>query len=403
MAKFTCPFCLQEYDKKLIKYYCPTCGNTSEASFFESILEFIFGTILGSIPIFEPINVKIKCKHSEEGRKCFGFATNRKCINPNCIAGVDSEGHAVGSDEIPKTAIETPNLPFSIVGVSNSGKTNFITVMLHELDRTPGLRLALGPQNVATKKHQNDFYKLIYEEHQAPNATTPDEVFPQIWFIRNLKRKRGNNVPTYTFTIFDGAGESQEEMDTSSREHNYIKASKAIIITLDPLILEGVRNSGIVDPDVMEKSLAGKRNEYKNANEIVHDVASYIRTAKGVRDNKILSVPIAVVLTKFDTILLHNSFSPDALVKKPSLTVENGVINASEFKQVDDEIRNWLYDIGEGSFIEALSANFKDFCFFGVSSYGAPPSEAGFTSDKIKPHRILDPILWLFKKSGFID
>ena len=386
MAKFTCPFCLQEYDKKLVKYYCPTCGNTSEASFFEAR------------------SGKVKCKHTQEGgKKCFGLATHRKCINPDCEAGVDSEGHAVGSEEIPKTALETPNLPFSIIGVSNSGKTNFITVMLHELGRTPGLRLVLGAQNITTQKHQNDFYKMIYEEHTAPNATTPDEVFPQIWYIRNMLKKHGDTVPTYTFTIFDGAGERQEELDASSIEHNYIDASKAIIITLDPLILEGVRNEGIVDPDIMEKSLAGKRNEYKNATEIVNNVATYIRTAKGVRDNKILSVPIAVVLTKFDTILMHNSFSPDALVKRSSLTVENGKINSSEFKQVDDEIRNWLYDIGEGSFVEALAANFKDFCFFGVSSYGAPPSEAGFTSEKIKPHRILDPILWLFKRSGFID
>lgn len=385
MAKFTCPFCFQEYDKKLVKYYCPTCDNTSEASFFELIKR------------------KVKCKHLEQGKKCFGLATHRKCINPNCIAGVDSEGKAVGTEELPKIAIETPNLPFSIIGVSNSGKTNFITVMLHELGRTPGLRLVLSAQNVATQKHHNELCKNMYEHHKAPNPTIPDEFFPQIWCVRNMKKKRGNTVPTYTFTIFDGVGERQENLDVSSMEHNYIKASKAIIITLDPLILEGVKNLGIVDPDVMEKSLAGKKNEYKNATDIVNNVASYIRTAKGVGDNKILSVPIAVVLTKFDTILLHNSFSPDALVKKSSLTVENGVINDSEFKQVNDEIRSWLYDIGEGSFVESLVSNFKDFCFFGVSSYGSPPIGAGFTSDKIKPHRILDPILWLFKKSKFID
>lgn len=375
MAKFMCPFCLREYEKDEVLYYCPTCGNTSKASFLEKRTG------------------KVICKTSG----CHGYATHRKCINLDCDAGIN------GTDEIPKAALETQNLPFSIIGVSNSGKTNYITVMLHELGRTPGMRLVLGAQNIKTQQHQNDFYKLLYIDHQAPDATQPSEVFPQIWYVKNMQKKHGDMVPTYTFTIFDGAGESQEKMDASSIEHNYINTSKAIIITLDPLILEGVQRGGIVDPDVMKKSLAGKENEYKNAVEIVNNVAAYIKTAKGIRTDKQLSIPVAVVLTKFDTILAHNSFASNALVKRPSLTVNNGQINESEFKQVDEEIRNWLYDIGEGAFVEALDSSFKNFCFFGVSSYGAPPTQAGLTASSIKPHRVLDPIMWLFKNAGFID
>lgn len=380
MAKFTCPFCLQEYDKKLVKYYCPTCRKTSEATFFEAK------------------SGKVKCKTSG----CYGLATHRKCINPNCDAGVNSDGEAVGTDEIPKIALETANLPFCIVGVSNSGKTNFITIMLRELPRAPGLRLVLGAQNNRTQRIQNETYNAMIEMHQAPMGTLPENVYPQVWYIKNMQKKSGNTVPTYTFTIFDGAGESQEVLEAASTEHNYIIASKAIIITLDPLILEGVAHGGMVDPEIRSLSLAGD-DQVKNAPEIVNNLATYIRTAKGIRDDKIIPIPVAVVLTKFDTVLNNNYFSADAIVKKSSLTVEGGRINKSEFKQVDGEIRNWLYDIGEGSFVEALEANFKEFCFFGVSSYGAPPPAIRTTPDNIKPHRILDPMLWLFNRFGFID
>ena len=168
MAKFTCPFCIREYDKSKVLYVCPDCGETTTPGRFAR----------------EPI----KCK----GSGCGGLATIRKC--PSC------------GQVIPKMALETPNLPFSIVGVSNSGKTNYITVMLHELGKSSGLRLALGHQTKETLDHQNENYHRIYEEHTRPESTQSGENMPQIWYIKNLQKKHGSEVPTYTFTIFDGAG-----------------------------------------------------------------------------------------------------------------------------------------------------------------------------------------------------
>ena len=110
--KFTCPFCIREYNRNDVLYFCPDCGNSSQPGRFEK----------------EPIT----CKTS----RCSGLATLRKC--PFC------------GQIIPKTALETPNLPFSIIGVSNSGKTNYITVMLHELGEASGLRLILGHQTKET-------------------------------------------------------------------------------------------------------------------------------------------------------------------------------------------------------------------------------------------------------------
>jgi len=305
---------------------------------------------------------------------------------------------------IPRTALETPNLPFSIIGISNSGKTNFITVMLHELSRAPRLRLVLNAQNEETEAHQNENYKRIYEDHAFLAQTEHNEYgMPQIWSIKNLSKKYRNNVPTYTFTIFDGAGESHEKLNKSSVICRYIEISKAIIFTLDPLTLPNIRKGGIVDENTMRNSLAGSKGETKNAVEIVNNVAAYIRATLEIKETKILDIPVAVVLTKFDTILSHKFFGPNALIRNESLNIQNGKVNVSEIQQVDQEIRNWLNEIGENSFIDALESNFKEFCFFGVSSYGEPPKNANTLSDHIRPHRVLDPILWLFKKAKFID
>ena len=301
-------------------------------------------------------------------------------------------------------ALETPNLPFSIVGVSNSGKTNYITVMLHELGRSSGLRLALGHQTKETLDHQNENYRRIYEEHTRPDSTQSGENMPQIWYVKNLQKKRGSEVPTYTFTIFDGAGEDHENnLDPSSTVCRYINASKAIILAIDPLVLSKVRRGGMVDHDVMVNSLGGYEGETKNAEDVINSVASYIKAARGIKATKVLDIPVAVVLTKFDTILNHKAFGPQALIRNKSLTVRNGRVDTTEISQVDEEIRNWLYEIGEGAFIDALDSHFKEYYFFGVSSYGHPPKNAYTLSDEIAPHRVLDPILWLFKKAKFID
>jgi hypothetical protein len=364
MAKFVCPYCMMSYNLKKVLYVCPVCGETAVPDSLEK----------------EPI----KCKKYG----CGGLATHRRC--PSC------------GSYLSKISLETPNLPFSIIGVSNSGKTNYITVMLHELGRSSGLRLALGHQNTATLDHQNENYKRIYEDHVPPDSTAGGERMPQIWYIRNLLKKRGNNVPTYTFTIFDGAGEDHEShLDPSSPVCRYIQMSKAIIITLDPLILSTIRKGNYVDENDMRNSLAGSEGEYKNAVDVVNSLADYIKSARGINTKKLLKIPVAVVLTKFDTV--KNSFGSNEIVASASTNVRDGKISMEEIQQVDGEIRNWLEKIGESSFIDALEAHFKEFHFFGVSSYGQPPENVAKLSDKINPHRVLDPIFWLFKKAKFVD
>jgi Icc-related predicted phosphoesterase len=183
----------------------------------------------------------------------------------------------------------------------------------------------------------------------------------------------------------------------------YINASKAIILAIDPLVLSKIRRGGVVDPEVMRNSLAGSEGETKNAEDIIHSVAAYIKTARGIKSTRMLDIPVAVVLTKFDTILNHKSFGPSALIKSSSMNVRDGKVDITGIQQVDEEIRNWLNEIGESAFTNALHSHFKEFHFFGVSSYGAPPKDAYSLAEDIKPHRVLDPIMWLFKRAKFVD
>ena len=377
-GKFTCPFCFSEYDKERIKYVCPDCGETTYPK-----------------TSAEKKKPSIRCEH------CGRMATVRLC--PECgeyNKQIPEEAKGV----IPLGALDADgSLPFCIIGVSSSGKTNFITVMLHELSRVSELRIALSAQNKYTRDVQRENYTNIYENHIPPRPTDPtelgDRLKPQLWQIKNLMRQKSNTTPTYTFTIYDGAGEDHSErLDPSSAICGYINASNAIIITLDPLILTNLRR--MINPDVRRNSGASE-GDTNSAEDIVNSVAAYIKAARGLNTNKMLTIPVAVVLTKFDTILQLDSLPAGAVVRKPSMTFSRGKVNLTEISQVNEEIRDWLYGIGEGSFIAALESHFKN--FYGVSSYGEPPETQGSVNENIKPHRILDPVLWLFKEEKFID
>lgn len=365
MAKFTCPNCIASYDKKKILFVCPSCNEVASRMVYESR--------------------KVKCM--QEG--CGGYATLRIC--PLC------------GFVIPQTVLDTDNLPFSIVGVATSGKTNYITVMLHELQRISGIRLALAHQTHETHEHQYENYKRIYEQHIPPEATASGNAKAQIWSIKNLDRRSKNSVKTYTFTIFDGAGEDHENMDSTTNLVNYIKASEAILLTVDPLILSSIKNGSAVDPDVRRMSLGGEVHAGGDAISVINRVADYIKTARGIRVDRKLDIPVAVILTKFDTLLDHPSFGPQALVRSGSLNIRHGKVDLDATRQINDEIRHWLMAIGEMAFINALEANFREFYFFAVSSYGAPPTMDGKIPEKISPHRVLDPLLWLFKRARFLD
>ncbi len=377
MSKFTCPYCQNRYSKSKIPYICPSCGERNEPTFF------IYS---------EPIRCKYYKKDSQ-GRPtnipCSGTATIRKC--PYC------------NREIPRDAIYTPNLPFSIIGVSTSGKTNYITVMLHELSAATSLRLALTPETNATRKIQYENYNHIYKEHTPPGATQGAPM-AQIWKISNLSRRVGNRVPSYTFTIFDGAGEDHERIDSHSTIYSYIRNSKAIILAVDPLIMPNVRKR--VDANVRRNSLGGTDGAEKDASEVMQRVVDYIRHAIGGKsNNKRITIPAAVVFTKFDVVLdaFNDFFGDDAAIRNRDLPVRSdGSINLEEFEEIHREIKQWLEDIKEDPMDVLLEASFKKYRYFGVSSYGSSPQKNGVLPDEISPMRVLDPILWLFKKANFV-
>ncbi|MCL2548375.1 MAG: hypothetical protein FWE76_04330, partial [Symbiobacteriaceae bacterium] len=263
------------------------------------------------------------------------------------------------------------------------------------------LQLSLSHQSDDTIMKMEEDRARIYRDGAKLDMTNIGQPVPQVWRVTNNTRRRHN---TYNFTIFDGAGEIIRNIGRYPLEVRYIKASRAILLLLDPLRLQNlIANGGIWPEDAKNSHTAQIDDVYRdtrNAGAIVTAIADAICVARGMRKTR-LDIPTAVVITKFD--LLDHRLPAGSLVTSYGSNFRDGRVDLQACSQMDREIVAWLTAERETAFLEAVRSSFSNFTFFGVSNFGKPPPDEYSAPAGITPRRVLDPMLWLFHKLGFID
>ena len=227
---------------------------------------------------------------------------------------------------------------------------------------------------------------------------------PQLWTIMDNSVK-GEKIPTYALTIYDGAGEDCERIDYTpldAKISRYLSGARMLLIMFDPLLLSSVRVE--LSRETLNSSMATERQTSAPGNMVnmVNSLANYIRRNCNIPPGKKIDRRAAVVLTKLDALTeMLNGFSSVSTILKESPHVQNRGFVESDSVMVDLEIRDWLTRQGETAFLGAIDANFKDVRVFGVSSFGRPPDSRKRLA-KIRPHRVLDPLMWMLASEGII-
>ena len=357
-----CPYCLQKLHSKDLKMVCQLCG--AEA-----------------IPSATELFLKKSPKCKQPG--CFGFASDRQC--------------SYCGSKLPSDILDYEKyLRFSILGITGSGKTNFLTTMLHELRHTAGSPLVIAPMDLQTNTIFQENDRAIYEMRQPVSATTPGSTPPpQLWRIKDKNRMTNKMIPSYSMTIFDGAGEDCEHINPVISR--YIEGSKALVILIDPLALSGIAKT--IPSDIFNWSTSASHDADASA-EMIDGLANYIRQNCNIAPGKLINRDVAVVFTKFDVV--KDSFG-SAIVTQPSPHLSQKGFVKSDSDAVDAEIRDWLERLGETSFLNAIETNFRKdrIRFFGISSFGQPPT-GSYQLGRVMPHRVLDPLIWMLSKEGIV-
>jgi len=371
-----CPHCLRKLTLGDMKFFCVP----DEDSRHEVHLSFI-NKIKGRLPV-------CKRKFCRNNGLTIREAVCRKC----------------GESLPPQILFHDKFLSFCAVGVSGAGKSSYMTTLLHEL-KYSGLPWVLQAMDVETTRLAQMNEQHVYEDRQCLQGTIAGvSPRPQLWTILDNSQK-GEKIPTYSLTIYDGAGEDCEHIDYTpldSKISRYLSGAKMLLIMFDPLLLSTVR--GEISNETLNASMATERQTSAPANMVsmVNNLANYIRRNCNIPPGKRIDRRAAVVLTKIDALTeMLNGFASGSTILKESPHVQSrGFVN-SDSEMVDLEIRDWLTRQGETAFLGAIDANFKDVRVFGVSSFGRPPDLRKRLA-KVRPHRVLDPLMWMLAGEGII-
>ena len=341
----TCPYCMDVVSKDSLRYTCKKCGT-----------EY-------------PSSIKVQsCKT----KNCGGLLELR-CLT--C------------EKELPSMIFQFDQyIKFCIVGQTNCGKTNYITVMLEEFKQKLNKKMLIQPMNTETSDIQTENVDYLYNQKIELPPTPSGYLKPQLWQITD--RTRYNKVKeaykVYSLNIFDGAGEDYLHMTDDIRR--YINGADYIFFLVDPLNLPAVR-----------KQLGRSGANQNSSEELVKGMAQYLRMGFGLPAGKRIDKPVAVILTKFDMIM---DLMGCAQVTQENEAAFNSDYMRSDADAIDSEIRSWLESIGESFLLSALETNFKKNRFFGVSSYGHAPTASGVGT--LMPHRVLDPVMWVLSNEKII-
>ena len=383
MANIKCPYCLETITKSSVIYECPSCGKRYQA----------VGLLKNKMPV---------C--TNRGAHASSIMASRiLCNNKGC-------GNVLPADFLDYEQ----TLKFSLVGTTNSGKTNFLIVMLHELmhNLKTGLSLSTLDATSDTYTEFKSFESQMYEDHTLLPATDRGIVDPYLWRIRDRNKAKGNVIPSYSLTIYDGAGENFSNIDQAENTvlSRYLCDTKTLFILIDPLQLSSIRKQGVGGESVDFSNLDGQ-----DAAESLDKVVTYLRTNKGLGANQLIDMNIAIIFTKIDALVDEDGvlqFGDGDLILRRSTAshfgcfdFRRGGFDMKEATIVSNSIRDFIME-REPRFYNILETNFikNKIQYFAVSALGNPPvKENGQTMiQHIDPIRVLDPFLWMMMKEGFI-
>lgn len=379
-----CPFCFAEFSGQDILFRCISASCTGRAA------DTVYAEARGYAPInmghaFSPGKRSFMSgvPRVAECNVCKKETRTRLC--PSCHFELS---HDVG--QIEQRII-------AIIGGSNTGKSHYIVSLVTRLQHEVGANFGFSVSMVGDgtrERWMNDFYRPLYENKTVlagtQRASLDSRVKNPLMF--RLTLKNGNHIKALNISFFDTAGEDMANLkvDMLSTEARYICHADGIIVLLDPLQIDSVRQqlSGVNFP---------KQDHMARPEFIVSRLRELYELYYQKLGAKRISIPVAFTLSKIDT--LRSIISPDSTLLRPS--EHFGYLDLPDVQSVSTEIGSYLQTwIGTG-FYNDIDLKFANYRYFGVSSLGGQP-DASNRLKTVDPLRVEDPFLWVLHQFDLV-
>jgi double-GTPase-like protein len=287
----------------------------------------------------------------------------------------------------------------ALVGARDSGKTVFMTVLMHEFGYRLGDRLGAsipGADDETRKSFRRDYEQRLYEGHSLPDPTFTVAAERQGYrppMVFRFKRQARSRLPGGTrqtlLSFFDTAGEDLTTKASTELNGRYLEAANAIILILDPLQMAGGRR--LATSEALQQEARPEDDPYS----VLQRITEMLQA--GHRDRRVRK-PLAVVFTKLDA--LWHEFADGSALKRP----ESRCAGCDELDSLDvhHHVQALLHDWDGRQIDQYLQHNYRCFQYFGVSALGAIPTPDRRVSEVIQPYRVGDPILWLLSRAHIV-
>ncbi len=380
--KITCPFCFSEFPIQEIRFRCITLTCPGRAP------DEIYARTRG-YGITEMGHV------FPQGKRSFGIPRVSEC--DMCKKETRVRLCPTCHFELSHDAGQIDQRIIAIIGGSNTGKSHYIAALITRLQHEVGanFRFSVSMLGDGTRdRWLNDFYRPLFENKTVlqPTLRSTADSRVKVPLMFRLTLSNGNNTRALNLSFFDTAGEDMTflELESLSVEARYICQADGIIVLLDPLQIDSVRQQlPYVD--------APRPDPKAKPDFIVARLRELFERRKNLPATKKVPVPIAFTLSKVDT--LQPIVAPDSALHYPS--EHFGYLDLDDVQSVSTEVGSYMKQWINPNFSQDIHLKFARYNYFGVSSLGGPP-DANKHLATVNPLRVEDPFLWILYQLDLI-
>lgn len=393
MAKLICPYCYSPFAEKEIAFRC-------------SGLRAPDGTQCRPQrdPVREKFDDPAPVPPTVEGNGRRLAATCKRCTNVTTLQ-ICPHCHS----QLPVHYSKIENRMVAMIGAKFSGKSVYMTVLLHELARRVGRRFDAAVVG-ADERTRRDFgveERTLYDEGVLPVTTRTAMAdrgrAPFVFKVSLGEARRFRSTLRHTvLSFFDTAGEDLESEQGVAQNVRYLSSADGIIVLLDPLTIPGVVESLGLDPGILPPGAQASDSPLN----ILTRVTDTLQKLPGVGPHRMIDVPVAIAFSKVDALW-------DALPEESPLRQAAPVtpyFDERDSAAVHAYVQALLHEWEGGQIDQFLAKHYRNFRYFGLSALGAVPpapkpgqARQQVAKSGIQPHRVEDPFLWLLSRLKVIE
>jgi hypothetical protein len=387
MSKVRCPYCFATFSRSATLFRCLA----------------VRPSLASGLPCERVVDKRLEAYMGAAGPATLGptFAADGRKLSAQCPdCGWDTAKRVCPEchNELPAHFGDIDSAMVGLVGPTTSGKTVYITVLVHELRNRVGAAFgaAVDPMDDRTiRKYRHEFEPRLYGVGQVLDKTqlgAPDQKYPLLYRFTSKRRSLwGSRSRSTSIVLFDTAGESFQTRDSVDIHVRYVGAADGLIVMVDPLQIDEIRQRVDGAAQLPEKG--------DPPDQVVNNVTNQIRASRGLRADQMIPTPVAVVLSKVD--MLWDQLPETSPLRRASNHA--GYFDEADRRELHEEIRALLQGWEGGLLDRHLQHNYRQYSYFGMSSLGAAPDGTRIDRGLISPFRVEDAVLWLLSRVGVVE